>query len=87
MAFAPGGVVDTAARVLSLKMTERLGWQFVVDNRTGGNGLIGDGIAAKAAPDGHTVLLAHTGEFAINQWLFKNIPFDIARTTSCPLRW
>ena len=77
VAFAPGGVVDTAARVLSMKMTERLGWQFVVDNRTGGNGLIGNGIAAKAPPDGHTILLAHTGEFAINQWVFKNIPFDI----------
>ncbi len=78
VAFAPGGVVDTAARVLSMKMTERLGWQFVVDNRTGGNGLIGNGIAAKAPPDGYTVLLAHTGEFAVNQWVFKSIPFDIA---------
>jgi tripartite-type tricarboxylate transporter receptor subunit TctC len=79
VAFAPGGVVDTAARVLSSKMTERLGWQFVVDNRTGGNGLIGGNIAAKAQPDGYTLLLAHTGEFAINQWLFKNIPYDIER--------
>ena len=77
VAFAPGGVVDTAARVLSMKMTERLGWQFVVDNRTGGNGLIGNAIAAKAPPDGYTILLAHTGEVAINQWVFKNIPFDI----------
>src|SRR5678815_5788166 len=76
VAFAPGGVVDTAARVLSSKMTERLGWQFVVDNRTGGNGLIGGGIVAKAQPDGYTLLLAHTGEFALNQWIFKNIPFD-----------
>src|SRR5688500_12569152 len=71
VAFAPGGVVDTAARVLSTKMTERLGWQFVVDNRTGGNGLIGGNIAAKAPADGYTILLAHTGEFAINQWIFK----------------
>ncbi len=76
VAFAPGGVADTAARVLTSKMTERLGWQFVVDNRTGGNGLIGGQIAAKAQPDGYTLLLAHTGEFAINQWIFKNIPFD-----------
>jgi tripartite-type tricarboxylate transporter receptor subunit TctC len=68
--------VDTAARVLSSKLTERLGWQFVVDNRTGGNGLIGGGIVAKALPDGYTLLLAHTGEFAINQWIFKGIPFD-----------
>ncbi|HKA45313.1 MAG TPA: tripartite tricarboxylate transporter substrate-binding protein, partial [Burkholderiales bacterium] len=78
VAFAPGGVVDTAARVLSSKMTERLGWQFVVDNRTGGNGLIGGNIAAKAVADGHTILLAHTGEFAINQWIFKDVPYDIS---------
>ncbi len=76
VAFAPGGVVDTAARVLTSKMTERLGWQFVVDNRTGGNGLVGAQIVAKAQPDGYTLLMAHTGEFAINQWIFKNIPFD-----------
>jgi len=79
VAFAPGGVVDTAARVLSSRMTQRLGWQFVVDNRTGGNGLIGGNIAAKAPPDGYTILLAHTGEFAINQWIFKSIPYDIGK--------
>ncbi len=76
VAFAPGGVADTAARVLTSKMTERLGWQFVVDNRIGGNGLIGGQIVAKAQADGYTLLLAHTGEFAINQWIFKSIPFD-----------
>jgi tripartite-type tricarboxylate transporter receptor subunit TctC len=79
VAFAPGGVVDTAARVLATKMTERLGWQFVVDNRTGGGGLIAGNIAARAQPDGYTLLLAHTGEFAINQWLYQKIPFDIER--------
>ncbi|MBI4206004.1 MAG: tripartite tricarboxylate transporter substrate binding protein [Betaproteobacteria bacterium] len=79
VAFAPGGVVDTAARVLASKMTERLGWQFVVDNRTGSGGLIAGNIAAKAAPDGYTLLLAHTGEFAINQWIFRKIPFDVER--------
>lgn len=79
VAFSPGGVVDTAARVLAGKVTERLGWQFVIDNRTGGGGLIAGNIAAKAQPDGYTLLLAHTGEFAINQWLYKKIPFDIER--------
>lgn len=76
VAFAPGGVVDTAARVLTKQMSERLGWQFVVDNRTGGNGIIGGGIVAKAAPDGYTLLMAHTGELAVSPWIFKNIPFD-----------
>jgi len=79
VAFAPGGVVDTAARVLSNRMTERLGWQFVVDNRTGSGGLIAGNIVARAQPDGYTLLLAHTGEFAINQWIFQKIPFDVAR--------
>lgn len=77
VAFAPGGVVDTAARSLSAKMTERLGWQFVVDNRTGGGGVIAGNIAAKAPADGYTILLAHTGEFAVNPWIYKNIPYDI----------
>lgn len=77
VAFAPGGVVDTAARSLSAKMTERLGWQFVVDNRTGGGGVIAGNIAAKAPADGYTILLAHTGEFAVNPWIYKSIPYDI----------
>jgi tripartite-type tricarboxylate transporter receptor subunit TctC len=38
--FAPGGVVDTSTRILTLKMSERLGWNFVIENRPGGNGFI-----------------------------------------------
>ena len=64
--FAPGGVVDTTARILTQKMTDRLGWNFVVDNRPGGNGFIATTAAAKSAPDGYTLLMAHTGEFAVN---------------------
>ena len=48
--FAPGGVVDTSTRILTTKLTERLGWNFVVDNRPGGNGFIAVQIAAKGAP-------------------------------------
>ena len=79
VAFAPGGVVDTASRVLASKLTERLGWQIVVDNRTGGNGIIGGHIMARAQPDGYTIFLAHTGEFAVNPWVFRSIPFDYGR--------
>jgi tripartite-type tricarboxylate transporter receptor subunit TctC len=79
VAFAPGGVVDTAARVITGKLTERLGWNFVVDNRTGGGGVIAGDIAAKAQADGHTLLIAHTGEFAINPWIYSKIPFDYGR--------
>jgi tripartite-type tricarboxylate transporter receptor subunit TctC len=77
--FAPGGAVDTTARILTTKMTERLGWQFVVDNRPGGNGFIATSAAAKAAPDGYTLLMAHTGEFAVNPALFKDVPYDLDR--------
>ena len=77
--FAPGGVVDTSTRILTNKLTERLGWTFVIDNRPGGNGFIAVGIAAKAPADGYTLLSAHTGEFAVNPALFKNVPYDYER--------
>jgi tripartite-type tricarboxylate transporter receptor subunit TctC len=77
--FAPGGVVDTSTRILTNKLTERLRWQFVVDNRPGGNGFIAVQLAAKGAPDGYTLLSAHTGEFAVNPAIFKNVPYDFER--------
>ena len=77
--FAPGGVVDVTARILTQKMTERLGWNFVVENRPGGNGFIAVTAAAKSAPDGYTLLAAHTGEFAGNPALFANVPYDLDR--------
>jgi tripartite-type tricarboxylate transporter receptor subunit TctC len=77
--FAPGGVVDTSTRILANKMTERLGWTFVIDNRPGANGFIAVALAAKAAPDGYTLLSAHTGEFAINPVVFKSVPYDYER--------
>ena len=77
--FAPGGAVDTTARILAQKMTERLGWQFVVDNRPGGNGFIATTAVAKAAPDGYTLLMAHTGEFAVNPAVFANVPYEFDR--------
>jgi tripartite-type tricarboxylate transporter receptor subunit TctC len=80
--FAPGGVVDITARLLTSKMTERLGWNFVVENRPGGNGFIAVTAAAKAAPDGYTLLAAHTGEFSVNPALFPNVPYDLDRDFS-----
>ncbi len=77
--FAPGGVVDTSTRILTNKLTERLGWTFVIDNRPGGNGFIAVGLAAKAPADGYTILSAHTGEFSVNPVVFKNVPYDLDR--------
>ena len=75
--FAPGGVVDVTARLLTQKMTERLGWNFIVENRPGGNGFIAVTAAAKSTPDGYTLLMAHSGEFAVNPALFPNIPYEL----------
>jgi tripartite-type tricarboxylate transporter receptor subunit TctC len=77
--YAPGGAVDTTTRIVTNKITERLGWQIVVDNRPGGNGFIATGIAARGTPDGYTVLSAHTGEFAVSPFVFKGVPFDLDR--------
>ena len=77
--FAPGGVVDTTARLLTQKLTERLGWQFAVDNRPGGNGFIAVVATAKAPADGYTLLMAHSGEFAVNPAIFKEIPYELER--------
>lgn len=77
--FAPGGVVDVTARLLTQKMTEKLGWNFVVENKPGGNGFIAVTQAAKSTPDGYTLLAAHTGEFAVNPALFANIPYELDR--------
>ena len=77
--FAPGGAVDTTARVLAQAMQQRVNWQFVIENRPGGNGFIATTAAAKSAPDGYTLLMAHTGEFAVNPALFDNVPYDLER--------
>jgi tripartite-type tricarboxylate transporter receptor subunit TctC len=77
--FAPGGAVDTSARVLTQAMTQRLGWQFVIENRPGGNGFIATTAVAKAPADGYTLLMAHTGEFAVNPALFSEVPYELER--------
>jgi tripartite-type tricarboxylate transporter receptor subunit TctC len=73
--YAPGGVTDTFARILSQKLSERLGKQFYVENITGGSGNIGTGQAARATPDGYTLLVAFSS-FVVNPTLFDKLPFD-----------
>jgi tripartite-type tricarboxylate transporter receptor subunit TctC len=67
--FAPGGVTDVLARLVAGKMSERLGRQFYVENHAGGSGNTGMGLAAKAAPDGYTILTAYSS-FVVNPALF-----------------
>ena len=76
--FAPGGSTDILARMLGQKMTEAWGQQVVVDNRTGGNGVIAAQLTAQANADGHTLLMVAIGH-AINPSLLKSLPYDTAR--------
>jgi tripartite-type tricarboxylate transporter receptor subunit TctC len=76
--FAPGGGTDVTCRAVAQKLTERLGAQFIVDNRGGANGVIGVDIAAKAPPDGYT-LVAITNSHAVNVSLYKQQPYSLLR--------
>jgi tripartite-type tricarboxylate transporter receptor subunit TctC len=76
--YPPGGANDNVARLLAPKMTEQLGHNVVVDNRGGGNTIIGSELVAKAVPDGHTLLIIAAGH-AINPSLYPKLPYDTAR--------
>ncbi|HEY7655740.1 MAG TPA: tripartite tricarboxylate transporter substrate binding protein [Burkholderiales bacterium] len=77
--FAPGGNTDILARAVGPRMNENWGKPVVVDNRPGGAGVIATEIVAKASPDGHTILVASTGEVAVNPSLFRKLPYDVNR--------
>ena len=77
--FAPGGSTDTLARALGQKLSDSLGQQVVIDNRSGGNGNIGMEIVAKAPPDGHTIVLGYIANVAIGPSLYEKLPFDPIR--------
>ena len=74
--FAPGGSTDTLARTLAQRLTDALGQQVVVDNRSGGNGNIGTEIVARAVPDGHTIVLGYIANLGIGPSLYAKLPFD-----------
>jgi len=74
--FPPGGGVDAMARVVAHKLTEAFKQQFVVENRGGAGGTIGTKAVARAAPDGYTLLLGHTGTISINPSLYANMGMD-----------
>lgn len=73
---ATGGANDTIARIVTAKLSDVLGQQFVVENRPGAGGNIGTATAAKAKPDGYTLLLTTNSTQVINPWLFKTTGFD-----------
>jgi tripartite-type tricarboxylate transporter receptor subunit TctC len=74
--FAPGGGVDFVARTLGAKLTENWRQQVVIDNRGGGGGVIGTEIAAKAAPDGYTLLVGTSTGLVANPLLQSKLSYD-----------
>ncbi|HSN42122.1 MAG TPA: tripartite tricarboxylate transporter substrate binding protein [Burkholderiales bacterium] len=76
--FPPGGSVDVVGRLLAAKLTENLGKQVIVDNRSGASGIIGTELVAKAPPDGYTLLI-NTLPLVTNQFLMVRVPYDPIR--------
>jgi tripartite-type tricarboxylate transporter receptor subunit TctC len=76
--YQPGGGTDSLARILALTLGERLGQQAVVENRPGANATIGVAYAAKADPDGYTLLVGASGEMVYAPGLYERLPYDTA---------
>jgi tripartite-type tricarboxylate transporter receptor subunit TctC len=74
--FPAGGPADIVARVIGAKMSEDWGQPVLIDNRPGGNTIIGAQAVAKAAPDGYTLLMAIDSTLVMNQFLHKSLPYD-----------
>ncbi len=79
VAFTPGGGTDITGRIAAQAIAEGLGQPVVVDNRPGSGGIIGTQMAARALPDGYTLITGGTGSHAINPALYKDIPYDPVR--------
>ncbi len=77
--FAPGGTSEIVARTVAHELTKQLGQTVYVDNKGGGAGIPAMQDVAKAAPDGHTIILGHVGSLAVNPYIFSNQPFDVNR--------
>ena len=75
----PGGGSDVPARILTMSLTEELGWRFVVDNRGGASGRIGAELVAKSPPDGYTLLVGNTTPNGVIQGAVPNLPYDTLR--------
>ena len=78
MPYAAGGGTDAIARVIAQGMTEQLGQQLVVENNGTAGGNVATAQAAKADPDGYTLLMANQGPMTVNPHLFKNVKIDPA---------
>jgi tripartite-type tricarboxylate transporter receptor subunit TctC len=77
--FPPGGGTDLVTRTIQPALSQRLGQQIVIDNRGGAQGIVGTQIAASAAPDGYTLVIAEIGATAVGPAITPNVPFDVVR--------
>ena len=82
--FPAGGGVDTVARIIGEKLSIGLKQHIVIDNRASGGAILGARVVARAAPDGYTLLLGHTGTISINPNLYTNVGYD-PRTDFAPI--
>jgi len=76
--FAAGGTVDIVARIVGIRLGRELGQSVIVENRGGAGGTIGAGLLARAAPDGHTLMIMHQG-LAFNASLYDKLPYDTVK--------
>jgi tripartite-type tricarboxylate transporter receptor subunit TctC len=77
--FPPGGGTDIIGRMVGQRLNDAFGMQVVVDNRGGAAGIIGTEMAARANPDGHTLMIGSVSTICINPALHKNLAFDTIR--------
>jgi tripartite-type tricarboxylate transporter receptor subunit TctC len=80
--FGAGGATDGVARLVAKHLSEKFGQQFVIENRAGGAGNVATAAAAKAKPDGYTLLLGSTGPMAVNKLIYRTLSFDPGRDFS-----
>jgi tripartite-type tricarboxylate transporter receptor subunit TctC len=76
---APGGANDVIARIVTQRLSEVMGKQFIVENRAGAGGNIGTAAVSKSRPDGYTLMLTTNSAMVVNPWLYKNTGFDPVR--------
>lgn len=74
--FPPGGSVDVTARLVGPKVTELIGQQVIIDNRTGASGIVGTGVVARAEPDGYTLLI-NTTPMVTNTQMYSKVPYNV----------
>ena len=77
--FAPGGSSSIVARLAAEEMSKGLGQPIVIENKPGGGGNLAMLEAARAEPDGHTLIIGHIGSLAVNPYMYEKLPYDVDR--------